>query len=99
MMFRLLTADNAATPMFTLTCTSTSGPATEVIWTRDGSPASGTILQTVTDQETATYNNILTVTGRLTGIYMCSVNNVRTTTAPTQTLTVTGECFAILWHV
>ena len=90
--FTLDSAVDAATPMFTLTCTSTGGPATEVIWTLDGSPASGTESQTVTDTLSAIYSNTLTVTGRLTGDYQCSVTNDRNTSPATQTLSVTGEC-------
>ena len=88
--FSLLTAVNAATPMFTLTCTSTGGPATTVTWTSPAG-AGGTESQTVTDQSTATYFNTLTMTGRHTGDYTCSVNNARTAGPITRTLTVTGE--------
>ena len=56
-------------PVFTLTCTSTGGPATTVTWTLDDNPASGTESQTVTNQLTADYTNTLTVTGRLAGDY------------------------------
>ena len=89
--FSLLTAVNAATPMFTLTCTSTGGPATTVTWTLDGSQFLGGGSSQITDQSTATYSNTLTVTGREPGSYQCSVSNVRTASAITQQLTVTGE--------
>ena len=84
--------------MFTLTITSTGGPATEVDWTLDGSLANGTESQTVTDTETADYTNTLTVTGRHIGVYTCSVDNVRTANPATRTLTVTGECFDTVVH-
>ena len=86
--FCLDSALNADPPVFTLTCTSTGGPATTVIWTLDDSPQSGGTSQ-ITDQQTATYSNTLTVTGRYTGDYQCSVSNAGNTA--TQTLTVTGE--------
>ena len=90
--FTLDSAVNAATPMFTLTCTSTSGPATTVTWTSPAG-AGGTESQTVTNMRDATYSNTLTVTGRHTGNYMCNVSNVRNVGSPaSQTLTVTGEC-------
>ena len=65
-------------PVFNLTCISAGGPATTVTWTRDGAPASGVTSQTVVDQQTATYHNTLTVTGRLFGNYRCTITNART---------------------
>ena len=61
---------------FTLTCTSTGGPATTVTWTRDSEAVSGgmTVLD---DPVTAQYTHTLTqtVTGRLGGRYQCNVSN------------------------
>ena len=67
----------AAEPQFTLTCISTGGPATTVTWTRDSEEAEGegeaeTVL---IDSTTAEYNHTLTVTGRLPGVYRCTVSN------------------------
>ena len=61
-------------PQFTLTCTSTGGPATTVTWTRDSETVSGgmTVLD---DPVTAQYTHTLTVTGRLGGQYQCNVSN------------------------
>ena len=81
----------AASPVFTLTCISTGGPATTVTWTRDGAAATGVTSQTVVDQEAITYNNTLTVTGRLPGNYTCSVANNETAQPATASLTVAGE--------
>ena len=89
--FSLQTTPTADPPVFTLTCVSTGGPATTVTWTRDGAAATGDTSQTVTDMMTATYNNTLTVTGRLPGNYNCSVANVRTAQPATASLTVAGE--------
>ena len=79
--FSLLTDVNAATPMFTLTCTSTGGPATTVTWTLNGSEitydANHVLTQTVINTTTAEYNNTLTVTGREPGNYQCTVSNAR----------------------
>ena len=88
--FKLLSAMTAATPMFTLICTSARGPATSITWT---SPAGafGTESQIVTNMTTATYSNTLTIDGRYPGDYTCSVSNVRNTEPATKTLTVTGE--------
>ena len=68
---------------FTLTCTSTGGPATSVTWTRDGVtvPYDSThvLSQTVVDTLTAQYNNTLTVTGVEGGSYQCTVSDVLST--------------------
>ena len=66
---------NEASPQFTLTCISTGGPATTVTWTRD----SVTVIEvneTVLDNRTTSqYTHTLTVTGRLGGLYTCTVAN------------------------
>ena len=66
---------NGASPQFTLTCISTGGPATNVTWTRD----SDTVIEgnetVLDDRVTAQYNHTLTVTGRLGGLYTCTVAN------------------------
>ena len=80
-------------PQFILTCTSTGGPATTVVWTRDSESVSGGM--TVLDNaETAQYTHTLTVTGRLPGQYMCNVSNNK----PSQALasyTVEGNVMLI----
>ena len=94
--FSLMSALTADPPVFTLTCVSTGGPATTVIWTQDGDnvsyDANHVLTQTVTSQLSITYSNVLTVTGREPGDYICSVANVRTP-APqvSASLTVAGE--------
>ena len=87
--FQLTSEVGAATPVFTLTCTSTGGPATIVSWQRDGVVVSGGITE-LTDPVTATYTNTLTVTGRETGSYNCVVKNNRSS-ATSQRLLVQGE--------
>ena len=88
--FSLMTAVNATTPMFTLTCTSTGGPATTVTWTLDGSNITSDInhvfTRMVVNAKTAEYNNTLTVTGREPGNYQCSVSNARNTVTQTRTV-------------
>ena len=86
--FSLQTADP---PVFTLTCVSTLGPATNVTWTRDGVVVTGETSQTVVDVYIITYHSTLTVTGSLPGNYTCSVSNDRTAQPATASLTVTGE--------
>ena len=66
---------NGASPQFTLTCISTGGPATIVTWTRDSKKASGERITLLDDPVTAQYTHNLTVTGRLGGLYQCTVAN------------------------
>ena len=69
---------NGPSPQFTLTCISTGGPATTVTWTRDSEEAVGeriTVFNTTTATTTAQYTHTLTVTGRLGGVYTCTVAN------------------------
>ena len=78
--FELTSELNATTPTFTLTCTSTGGPATIVFWTNNNSAvtedrAHNITSQVLTDLENATYTHTLTVTGRLVGEYECNVSN------------------------
>ena len=83
--FFLLSEDPA---VFNLTFRTTGGPATYVTWTRDGLSISTLrdirykTSQTVLDNggvyTAGHYSNILTVTGRLPGVYGVSVTNDRT---------------------
>ena len=86
---------NATTPTFTLTCTSTGGPATTVSWTVNNSAvtedsAHSITSQVLTDAETATYTHTLTVTGRLVGEYECNVSNNKPSSSSGM-LTVVGK--------
>ena len=82
--------NNADTPVFTLTCTSTGGPATTVSWRRDGTMLSDDnnhdIMSQVTDPVTATYTH--TLIGRRYGLYQCNVSNIRTPSGISRSLTV-----------
>ena len=66
---------NGTNPQFTLTCISTGGPATTVTWTRNSEVVNGTTV--LDDAETAQYIHTLTVTGRLGGLYQCTVENAK----------------------
>ena len=84
---------NGESPQFTLTCTSTGGPATTVTWTRDSETVSGEMFSSrtvLTDTRTAQYTNTLTVTGRLGGRYQCTVSNNKPSQDSAQ-LTVAGS--------
>ena len=64
---------NGASPQLTLTCISTGGPSTTVTWTRDSEMLTGSTV--LNDATTAQYTHTLTVTGRLGGLYTCTVSN------------------------
>ena len=66
---------NGDSPQFTLTCISTGGPAITVTWTRDSTTTVTEGTETVLDDpETAQYTHTLTVTGRIGGLYNCTVS-------------------------
>ena len=80
----ILTVDsdlNGASPQFTLICISTGGPATTVTWTRDSGEVVGDTETVLNDPVTAQYTHTLTVTGRLVGLYTCTVTNDKPSTA------------------
>ena len=66
---------NGANPQFTLTCISTGGPATTVTWTRHSSIITEGNETVLDNSVTAQYTHTLTVTGRLGGLYICTVAN------------------------
>ena len=81
---------NGPSPQFTLTCISTGGPATTVTWTRDSTTVTEGTETVLDDPETAQYTHILTVTGRLGGLYTCTVSNNKPSSA-SASITVTGN--------
>ena len=69
-------------PQFTLTCVSKGGPATRVVWRRDGKEITenstySTSQIIVNTSSIPVYNNTLRVRGREGGVYRCSVSNSR----------------------
>ena len=79
--FTLHSALNETSPQFTLTCISTGGPATTVIWTRTTADFGVVTIQNVTLANNYTlprYIHTLNVTGRLRGLYTCTVGNDET---------------------
>ena len=69
------TETSSSPTSFTLTCVSTGGPATTVIWTRNSGAAEGVKVTVLDDAVTAHYTYTLTVTGKLGGLYQCNVSN------------------------
>ena len=66
---------NGGSPRFTLTCISTSGPATNVTWTRDPQTVSGEMVTVLNSAVSAQYTHTLTLTGKESGKYRCTVAN------------------------
>ena len=66
---------NGASPQFTLTCISTGEPATTVTWTRDSVNITEGNKTVLDDRTTSQYIHTLTGTGRLGGLYTCTVAN------------------------
>ena len=89
---------NGASPQFTLTCISTGGPATTVTWTRDSEDVLGERVTALNNAVTAQYTHTLTVTGRLGGLYTCTVTNSKPSSDSAQ-YTVQGMCFLNLVYV
>ena len=90
-------------PNFTLNCTSTGSPATTVIWRKDEMVLSNggqyEMTQTLQDGVTATYKNILAVSGTpsaLLGVYSCSILNEIGTA--TRNITINGKFKEIFYH-
>ena len=85
---------NGANPQFTLTCISTGGPATTVTWTRDSDTVTEGNETVLDDRVTAQYTHTLTVTGRLGGLYTCTVANDKSSEKSTSfTVQGKGICF------
>ena len=75
--------------IFDLTCISTGGPATTVTWTRDSvtvTEGTGTHYDTSAHE----YTHTLTVTGRLPGLYTCTVANDKPS-SDSDSITVQGS--------
>lgn len=89
-----------SSPVFVLTCITSGGPATSVVWTRNGVPVGSdgdfTMTQIILNTTTSTYQNQLTVSGRHLGTYRVFISNSRQP-SPVQSLyTVRGAYFLYL---
>ena len=76
--YRLMTALPVEPAVFQLSYTTTYSPATIVRWTYNGNMANGTTFQVVTDLLLSTYQNVLVVTGKMAGVYTCTVTTTCT---------------------
>lgn len=75
---------------FKLICISIGEPATTVTWTREGVTITEGNQSQLDDPVTSTYTHTLSVTGRLGGLYTCTVANNKPSMANT-TYKVKGE--------
>ena len=97
-------------PTFTLTCVTTGGPPTNVVWKGNNtginyqSNSNFRFSQTVTNFTNSTYNNTLTVTGIYPGQYSMTAWNRNTvlyteSLYPTSAISVTGKHLFFQWKV
>ena len=87
--FTLTVDTDGTSPQFTLTCISTGGPTTTVIWTRDTTPVTEGNETVLLNPITAEYVHTLKVTGDIKGRYTCTVANNKPSTS-----SATMECEA-----
>ena len=71
--FQLVADKESMNISFSLTCNSTGGVASGVIWTRDGFLLRNTNPLVETDASTLSYTSVLTVSGRTPGTYTCTI--------------------------
>ena len=94
-----------STTNFTLNCTSTNSPATNVTWLRNGNTLQANetknrFYQTVTSRQNSTYQNTLVVDDvieNVIGNYTCNVTNRFGNS--NSTLTIRGKLIAYLYLV
>ena len=92
--FSLLTNLTTHPSHFTITCPSSSTPPLSSVWSRDGGTITvdGEIFETsqvLVNASTSRYDNVLSVSGDLVGVYGCEVGNDRGSSQAS--LTVRGK--------
>ena len=92
--FSLLTELTTHPPQFTITCPSSSSPPLSTVWSRDGTEVAiggeqFESSQVLVNASSSHYDNVLSVTGDLVGVYRCEVRNDRGSSR--SSLTVRGE--------
>ena len=75
---------------FSLTCNSTGGQASGVVWTRDGFLLDNTNPLVVTDASTLSYSSVLMVSGRAPGTYTCTIRGTNDRDLSSANLTIQG---------
>ena len=71
--FQFISDKESVNISFSLTCNSTGGQASGVVWTRDGFLLDNTDPLVITDAATFSYTNVLMVSGRAPGTYTCTI--------------------------
>ena len=77
---------------FSLTCNSTGGVASSVVWTRDGFLLHNTDPIVQTDASTLSYTSVLMVSGRTTGTYTCTIRGTSDQHLSSANFSVQGIC-------
>ena len=95
----IVSLDESSGTVFTLNCTSTGSPPTNVTWVKDGEVITDDnnygITQILRDGITTTYDNILKIhlhVSEIIGTYTCMIDN-SVSTPVKQTLAIGGKCF------
>ena len=76
--------------IFSLTCNSTGGPASSVVWTRNGFLLHNTGPLIMTDAFTLSYSSILMVSARAPGTYTCTIRGTSDQVLSSANFTVQG---------
>ena len=86
----LNSSQNEGSPfLFNLTCISTGGPPTNVMWTREPDIVTELTSSVLINAMEALYSHTLTVPGRYGGLYTCTVRNIKSTSSAN--ITVQGR--------
>ena len=71
--FQFISDKESVNISFSLTCNSTGGQASSVVWTRDSFLLDNTDPLVETDASTHSYTSVLMVSGRAPGTYTCTI--------------------------
>ena len=88
--FRLTSSQDSTIISFSLTCNTTGGPVSNVIWTRDGLLLDNTGPLVLTNASTASYTNVLEVNNRTPGTYTCQIRGADNQILGSKDFTVDG---------
>ena len=69
--FQMIPSQDFIDVSFSLTCNSSGGPVSSVIWTRDGFLLDNTAPLVLINASTVSYTNVLVVNSRAPGTYTC----------------------------
>ena len=97
-MIPILTLNHGPSPLFTLTCISTGGPATTVTWTRDSTTVTEGNETVLNDPVNAQYSHTLAVRGRLGGVYKCTVENNKQSNSLTVKGMQSSHAISCIYH-